>query len=77
MMSTSTALCRASKEVTIEKYRYRHDQPPKEVDWRKQGVVGPIKSQHKNGAPVRFAPSGMPLHACTLERLKQTLCILL
>ena len=37
--------------ASIEEYRYRHITPPKEVDWRKSGVVGPVKDQHVNGAP--------------------------
>ena len=55
-------LCRAENMASIEEYRYRHIMPPKEVDWRKSGVVGPIKDQHVNGAPCgccwAFATTG-------------------
>lgn len=31
-------------------YRYRYVEPEESVDWRKAGVVGPIKNQHVNGS---------------------------
>lgn len=47
-------MCRAAKQLGAQQFRYRHDTGlPEEVDWRKAGIVGPIKNQHKGGAPVR------------------------
>ena len=31
-------------------YRYRYVEPEESVDWRKAGIVGPIKNQHVNGS---------------------------
>jgi len=47
-------VCRAASQLGAQQFRYRHDRGlPEEVDWRKAGIVGPIKNQHKGGAPVR------------------------
>ena len=35
-------------------FRYVHVTPKESVDWRREGVVGPIKSQHVNGSKVWF-----------------------
>ena len=62
LLSSMLHLRSADKVVGIEEYRYRHITPPKEVDWRKSGVVGPVKDQHVNGAPCgccwAFATTG-------------------
>ena len=39
--------CRAGNR---QLYRYRFVQPLPEVDWRQQGIVGPVKNQHVNGS---------------------------
>lgn len=47
----------------MEPYRYEHIKPPKSVDWRTKGVVGPIKDQHVNGSACgccwTFATTGV------------------
>ena len=47
----------------MEPFRYEHITPPKSVDWRTKGVVGPIKDQHVNGSACgccwTFATTGV------------------
>ena len=47
----------------MEPYRYEHITPPKSVDWRTKGIVGPIKDQHVNGSACgccwTFATTGV------------------
>jgi hypothetical protein len=54
--------CRAAKQHQ-EPYRYEHITPPKAVDWRAKGIVGPIKDQHVNGSTCgccwTFATTGV------------------
>lgn len=62
--SSNNAVLRQGKEQDIERYRYRHDAAlPNSVDWRKAGIVGPIKNQHAGGAPCgccwTFATTGI------------------
>lgn len=60
---SSNPLLRAARDVGIEGFRYRNDAPPAEVDWRKAGIVGPIKNQHVGGSPCgccwTFATTGI------------------
>lgn len=61
-MGSACSCCRASKHHK-EPYRYEHITPPKSVDWRTKGIVGPIKDQHVNGSACgccwTFATTGV------------------
>jgi C1A family cysteine protease len=62
--SNGNPMLRAAKQLAPEQFRYRHDtELPEEVDWRKAGIVGPIKNQHMGGAPCgccwTFATTGI------------------
>ena len=47
-LTLSLGNARSGKEE--QPYRYRFVQPPAAVDWRAQGIVGPVKNQHVNGS---------------------------